>query len=140
MDASNAAAPEHHILIVDDDLAVLEMLAEVVADAGYRVTMSTGALDGIALARQHGPDLILMDLQMPGIDGVQAVGRLKADPATRRIPVVALTAAATAGDVDMLVRAGCIGYVPKPITDIREFQATLDGFIQATRPRPHPGT
>ena len=80
------------VLVVEDNALNLKLVRDVLGHAGYRVLEAGDAERGIALAREEGPDLILMDIQLPGIDGVEALGRLRADAATAGIPVVALTA------------------------------------------------
>ena len=76
------------------------------------------------MAREQRPALILMDIQLPGMDGLEATGRLKADPATRDIPVIALTALAMKGDEERIRAAGCDGYIAKPL-DYKQFLATI---------------
>src|SRR5688572_25006069 len=91
---------------------------------GHTVIKAVDAEAGLTLARTQLPDLILMDIQLPGMDGFQATALLKGDPATRAIPVVALTALAMKGDEERIRAAGCDGYIAKPIR-IHEFLATI---------------
>src|SRR4026208_1760174 len=84
--------------------------------AGHLVLTATDAESGLTLARSEQPDLILMDIQLPGMDGLQATALLKADEATRAIPVIALTALAMKGDEERIRAAGCDGYVAKPMS------------------------
>ena len=96
--------------------------------AGHTVLSATDAESGLTLARSEQPDLILMDIQLPGMDGLQATGLLKADEATRAIPVIALTALAMKGDEERIRAAGCDGYIAKPLA-YREFLATISNLL-----------
>jgi CheY-like chemotaxis protein len=116
------------VLIVEDNLRNLKLVRDVLEHVGYRTLEATTAEDGLALAREHRPDLVLMDVQLPGMDGVQALGRLRADPATSGIPVVAVTAFAMKDDRARFVAAGFDGYVEKPIS-IREFPGQVADFL-----------
>ena len=104
------------VLVVEDNALNLKLVRDVLGHAGYRVLEAEDAERGIALAREHAPDLILMDVQLPGIDGVQALGQLRADDATARIPVVALTALAMPEDRERFAAAGFDGYLEKPLS------------------------
>jgi CheY-like chemotaxis protein len=104
------------VLVVEDNPLNLKLVRDVLGHAGYRVLEATDGESGIALAREQRPDLVLMDIQLPGIDGVQALGRLRADPDTAGIPVVALTAFAMKDDRERLLAAGFDGYVEKPVS------------------------
>lgn len=101
------------ILIIDDEPLIRETAAELLATEGHRVVAASSGEDGLALARAERPDLILLDYHMPVMTGLEVIQRLKADAATRRIPVVALTSG-TAEHAKELSRAGCIGFIPKP--------------------------
>jgi CheY-like chemotaxis protein len=104
------------VLVVEDNALNLKLVRDVLGQAGYRVIEAGDAERGIALARDEAPDLILMDIQLPGIDGVQALGRLRADEATAGIPVVALTALAMKDDRERFAAAGFDGYIEKPLS------------------------
>jgi two-component system, cell cycle response regulator DivK len=104
------------VLVVEDNPLNLKLMRDVLGHAGYRVLEATDGERGIALAREQRPDLVLMDVQLPGIDGVEALGRLRADPDTAGIPVVALTAFAMKDDRERLLAAGFDGYVEKPVS------------------------
>jgi CheY-like chemotaxis protein len=104
------------VLVVEDNALNLKLVRDVLGHAGYRVLEAGDAEHGIALARDEGPDLILMDIQLPGIDGVEALGRLRADAATAGIPVVALTALAMKEDRERFMAAGFDGYLEKPLS------------------------
>jgi two-component system, cell cycle response regulator DivK len=108
------------VLVVEDNPRNLKLVRDLLEHAGYRTLEATSAEDGLALARAHRPDLVLMDVQLPGMDGVQALARLRADPATNGIPVVAVTAFAMKDDRARFVAAGFDGYLEKPIS-VREF-------------------
>jgi two-component system cell cycle response regulator DivK len=116
------------VLIVEDNPRNLKLVRDVLEHVGYRTLEATTADDGLALAREHRPDIVLMDVQLPGIDGVQALGRLRADPATRAIPVVAVTAFAMKDDSARFVAAGFDGYLEKPIS-VREFPDQVAEFL-----------
>jgi two-component system, cell cycle response regulator DivK len=104
------------VLVVEDNPLNRKLVRDVLGHAGFRVLESEDAEQGIELARAEQPDLILMDVQLPGIDGVQALGRLRADAATAAIPVVALTAFAMKDDRERFLSAGFDGYLEKPIS------------------------
>jgi two-component system, cell cycle response regulator DivK len=97
--------------------------------AGYAVLTATDAEAGLALARREQPDLVLMDIQLPGMDGLEACAILKKSEATRDIPVIALTALAMKGDEERIRAAGCDGYIAKPLA-YREFLATIAARLQ----------
>ena len=96
--------------------------------AGHTVLSATDAESGLTLARSEQPDLILMDIQLPGMDGLEATALLKADATTRAIPVIALTALAMKGDEERIRAAGCDGYIGKPLA-YREFLATISNTL-----------
>jgi CheY-like chemotaxis protein len=105
----------YKILVIEDDEMNMDMITQRLELRGYRVLGAVDGLDGIDLAREELPDLILMDVNLPEINGLEATRRLKAEPATRHIPVVALTAHAMAGDRDKALQAGCDDYETKPV-------------------------
>jgi two-component system, cell cycle response regulator DivK len=117
------------ILIVEDNEKNLKLVRDVLQYKGYQTIEAGTGEDGVRLARERGPALILMDIQLPGIDGITALGQLRADPATRAIPVIAVTASAMTQDRKKIMAAGFDGYQTKPIK-VREFmdavRATLD--------------
>ena len=108
------------ILIVEDNDKNLKLVRDILRFKGYRTLEAGTAEEGIALAAEHLPHLILMDVQLPGIDGVTALGRLKVEPRTAPITVIALTAFAMKDDRERFVRAGFDGYLVKPI-DVKQF-------------------
>ena len=112
------------ILVVEDNPANMTLAVFLLESAGHTVVSATDAVAGLALARQRQPDLILMDIQLPGMDGLEATLLLKSADATRAIPVVALTALAMKGDEERIRAAGCDGYIAKPIR-YKEFLETV---------------
>jgi two-component system, cell cycle response regulator DivK len=103
------------ILIVEDNNVNLRLVRDILQYHGFRTLEAMTAADGIALASKHRPDLVLMDIQLPDMDGVSALQRLRAEPETQSIPVVAVTAFALQTDRERLSAAGFDGYVAKPI-------------------------
>jgi CheY-like chemotaxis protein len=103
------------ILLVEDNEMNRDMLSRRLARAGYEVVMAIDGDEGVAMARAEAPDLILMDMSLPVLDGWEATRRLKADPQTSAIPIIALTAHAMMGDRDRALAAGCNDYDTKPI-------------------------
>ena len=119
------------VLIVEDNEKNMKLARDVLQFHGYRTREAATAEDGIALARAECPDLVLMDIQLPGIDGVTALGQLRADPATARIPIVALTAFAMKEDERRFLGAGFDGYMIKPIA-IRELPSRVRAFLDGS--------
>lgn len=120
------------ILVVDDTPINLKLASELLQFEGYTVDEATDATTAQACLRRARPDLILMDLGLPGMDGLTLTRRLKADPATRDIRIVALTASAMRGDEKKAIEAGCDGYITKPI-DTREFPRLVAAALVAPR-------
>jgi two-component system cell cycle response regulator DivK len=112
------------ILVVEDNPSNMEFATFVLESAGHTVLAASSAEAGFSLACDQHPDLILMDIQLPGMDGLEATALLKRDDATRAIPVIALTALAMKGDEERIRAAGCDGYIAKPLA-YREFLATI---------------
>jgi len=112
------------VLIVEDNPANMKLATFLVQSAGHTVLSATNAEDGLTLALGDQPNLILMDIQLPGMDGLEATGLLKQDKATRAIPVIALTALAMKGDEERIRAAGCDGYIAKPMR-YQEFLAII---------------
>jgi len=112
------------ILVVEDNPTNMKLSTFLLESADYTVLAATNAEIGLTLAREARPDLILMDIQLPGMDGLEATALLKADEATRGIPVIALTALAMKGDEERILAAGCDGYIAKPL-DYKDFLATI---------------
>ena len=118
----------HVILVVEDNERNLKLLRDVLEYAGYDVRVARTAEDGITLAVKEPPDLVLMDLQLPGIDGMEALRRLREYPRTADIPVVAVTAQAMKQDRERALDAGFNGYIEKPIS-VRAFPDQVRGFL-----------
>ena len=112
------------ILIVEDNPDNMLLSVMLLESVGHQVISAVDAEAGLAVARAERPDLILMDIQLPGMDGLQATALLKADEATRDIPVIALTALAMKGDEERILAAGCDGYIAKPL-DYKDFLARI---------------
>jgi two-component system, cell cycle response regulator DivK len=119
------------ILVVEDNPRNLKLVRDILEHLGYRTVEAESAEDGIELARSHRPELILMDVQLPGMDGVEAVARLRANRETAELKVVALTAFAMKKDRERFLAAGFDGYVEKPI-EVREFPGQIAQFLTGT--------
>ncbi len=117
------------ILIIDDNQMNLELASDLLELHGFLVLKAEDSKTGVALAKTEKPDLILMDIQLPGIDGIEATSILKNDTITASIPVVALTAHAMKGDEEKILRAGCTGYISKPI-NTREFPKIVKSYLK----------
>ena len=112
------------VLIVEDNPTNMTLAVFLLQSAGHVVLSATDAEAGLTMARGEQPDLILMDIQLPGMDGLEATALLKKDDATRGIPVIALTALAMKGDEERIRAAGCDGYIAKPMRYL-EFLASI---------------
>jgi CheY-like chemotaxis protein len=120
---------EKTVLIIEDSEFNRRLVEAVLKPHGYRLLSAEDGEAGVALARSEQPDLILMDVLLPGIDGYEATRRLRADPETNRLVVVALTASASNEEQELALTAGCDGYIPKPI-DTRAFPDQIRQFLQ----------
>jgi CheY-like chemotaxis protein len=116
------------ILIVEDEPKNLRLVSDLLQRFGYATIEATDGEQGVELAKARKPDLILMDIMMQVMDGLEATRILKADVTTRNIPVLALTSYAMAGDKERILQAGCDGYLTKPI-DIKEFLKTVGEYL-----------
>ena len=116
------------ILIIEDNPTNMRLATFLLQSAGHTVLGAKDAEVGLALARAEHPDLILMDIQLPGMDGLEATGLLKRDEATREIPVIALTALAMKGDEERIRAAGCDGYIAKPLA-YRDFLTVISAQL-----------
>ena len=115
----------HLILIIEDHALNRKLVRDVLQAKGYRTLESETAEEGVRLAREHLPALVLMDIQLPGMNGIEALGQLRADPATQGIPVIAVTASAMTQNRQQIMAAGFDGYQPKPIN--------VAAFLEAVR-------
>ena len=122
------------VLIVEDNPRNLKLVRDLLAFAGYRTLDASNGEDGVALARAHRPDLVLMDVQLPGIDGVEALARVRADPEIADLRVVALTAFAMKDDRERFLAAGFDGYLEKPIS-VRSFPDQVRAHLRTEDPR-----
>ena len=116
------------VLVIEDNEMNMKLARSLLQLGKYRVLEASDAENGIKLAQEHHPDLILMDIQLPGMDGLTATREIKNDPAVKDITVVALTSYAMQGDEEKARDAGCAGYIAKPI-DTRRFLETVGQFL-----------
>jgi len=117
------------ILLVEDNEMNRDMLSRRLARSGYEVLIAVQGEEGVALARTASPDLVLMDMSLPVLDGWEATRRLKDDPATREIPVIALTAHAMSGDREKASAAGCDDFDTKPV-EYSRLVSKIEGLLQ----------
>jgi CheY-like chemotaxis protein len=116
------------ILIVEDDPKNLKLIRDLLQVKGYTTFEATNGKQGVEMAKDKKPDLILMDIQMPIMDGFEAIRILKTDTETNNIPIVALTSYAMVGDEERMYKAGCDGYLTKPI-EIKEFLKKVAEYL-----------
>ena len=117
------------ILIVEDNELNMKLFEDLLEAHGYAILSTKDGLDALRLARAHKPDLVLMDIQLPEISGLEVTRMMKADPALAHIPVVAVTAFAMKGDEEKIRRGGCEGYIAKPIS-VSRFIETVQTFLR----------
>jgi two-component system cell cycle response regulator DivK len=120
------------VLVVEDNAANLKLASLLLTHAGHEVLSAVDAESGLAIARERRPDLVLMDLQLPGMDGLAATALLKADPDTAGIPIIALTAMAMKDDKVRAEAAGCDAWIAKPLR-YRELYEAIDRLLALTR-------
>ena len=104
------------ILVIEDQEDNRRILCDLLTTRGYEIIEATTGLDGVSIAEKERPDLILMDIQLPGIDGYEAARRIKANPILHQIPIIAVTSYALSGDDAQALEAGCDAYVAKPFS------------------------
>ena len=129
IDQSPRVLQDKRILVVEDTPENRKLFRAVLRLEGADVFEASGALQGIEIAGRELPDLILMDIQMPGMDGLEATRRLRSDPRTASIPIIAVTASVMERDRDMIREAGCNELIPKPINPA-SFSQQIAAFIQ----------
>ncbi len=117
------------VLIIEDNDKNLELVRDILQAKGYQTLEAGTAEDGLEIARGRAPDLILMDIQLPGMGGIEGLKALRAEPGTAGIPVVAITASVMQADRDQIMRAGFDGFIEKPIT-VRSFLQAVEGALQ----------
>jgi CheY-like chemotaxis protein len=123
------------VLVVEDNKANMILVTALLQSAGFESLRAFSAEEAITIARDRQPDMILMDISLPGIDGLTATSILKRDPLTSHIPVVALTAGAVQGDEALALDAGCTDYMQKPI-EARSFHARITGILESSHGGP----
>jgi two-component system cell cycle response regulator DivK len=116
------------ILVVEDNEKNMKLFRDVLSATGYRTLEATTGGEAVEMATEHAPDLVLMDIQMPDFDGVEALRRLRADARTASLPVLAVTAQAMQGDREHFLAAGFDGYLSKPV-NVRELLGTVRQYI-----------
>jgi two-component system cell cycle response regulator DivK len=119
----------YRILVVEDNELNLKLVRDVLTYAGYDVVEARTGEQGVELATEHLPDLVLMDLQLPGIDGAEALRQMRSSPSTQTVPVVAVTAYAMKEDRERAISCGFDGYLEKPIS-VRELPAQVHQFLK----------
>jgi two-component system, cell cycle response regulator DivK len=117
------------VLVVEDNEKNMKLFRDVLLAAGYRTLEATTGEEAVAVATEHSPDLVLMDIQLPDIGGVEALGRLRADGRTESLPVLALTAQAMEGDRERFLAAGFDGYLSKPV-NVVDLVATVARYCE----------
>ena len=122
------------ILIVEDNEKNLKLVRDVLQHQGYQTIDASTGEEGVRLAKARRPDLVLMDIQLPGIDGITALGQLRADAVTREIPVIAVTASVMTHDRKKIMAAGFDGYQSKPIR-VKEFMNAVRETLDRREPR-----
>jgi len=121
------------VLVVEDNARNMRLFCDVLQASGYRTLEATTGEQAVDLVFEHRPDLVLMDIQLPDIDGVEALGRVRADDGFASVPILALTAQAMEGDRERFLAAGFDGYLSKPV-DIAEFVATVKRYCEEGSP------
>lgn len=124
---------DHRILVVEDNERNLKLVRDVLRHAGYEVIEARSGEQGVELAAECSPDLVLMDLQLPQMDGTEALRLLRDNPATREVPVIAVTAFAMKDDRERAIRAGFDGYLEKPIS-VRALPDQVRGLLDRREP------
>jgi two-component system, cell cycle response regulator DivK len=119
------------VLVVEDNEKNMKLFRDVLSATGYRTLEATTGCQAVELATEHVPTLVLMDIQLPDIDGIEALGRLRADNRTASLPILALTAQAMEGDRERFLAAGFDGYLSKPV-NVADFVATVKRYCEGS--------
>lgn len=117
------------ILVVEDDTENMELFRDLLRSQGYTVLEARNGLDAIDMVWRERPNLVIMDIQLPFMDGLEATRRIKENPSTKDITIVAVTAYAMKGDMERFIKAGLDGYIAKPI-NIKEFKTVIARFLK----------
>jgi CheY-like chemotaxis protein len=119
------------VLVVEDNDMNMQLVEYLLEEGGYAIVKATSGEEALALTRSdtQRPDLILMDIHLPGMDGLSVIREMKSDDRTNRIPILALTAHAMRGDKDRFLEAGCDGYISKPI-DVKTFLSSIEQYLK----------
>jgi two-component system, cell cycle response regulator DivK len=120
------------VLIIEDNDKNMKLARDVLQNKGYKTLEAVTGEEGVKLARDHVPDLVLMDIQLPGINGIEAFKQIRADASTARIPVVALTASVTPTDRSAITAAGFDAFIGKPI-NLKEFLETVKRMVEGAK-------
>jgi CheY-like chemotaxis protein len=123
------SSPSPRILVVEDNDMNMQLVEYLLEEGGYTIVKATSGEEALSILDDGTPDLILMDIHLPGLDGLSVVRRIKGDPRTYGVPVLALTAHAMRGDRDRFLEAGCDGYISKPI-DVKTFLASIEKYVK----------
>jgi len=122
----------HTVLVVEDNDMNMQLVEYLLEEGGYAIVKATSGEEALSItrdAKKPAPDLILMDIHLPGMDGLSVVRQMKTDTRTERVPILALTAHAMRGDKDRFLDAGCDGYISKPI-DVKTFLSSIEQYIR----------
>ncbi|BAW96693.1 two-component hybrid sensor and regulator [[Synechococcus] sp. NIES-970] len=128
-DPAQISPTQATILLVEDNLSNITTMVDYLQAKGYAVLVAMNGREGVAMARQQQPDLILMDIQMPEMDGLEAIARIRQDPAIATTPIIALTALAMKGDRERCLQAGADEYVSKPVR-LKALLQLIQGFLR----------
>jgi CheY-like chemotaxis protein len=118
------------VLVVEDNEMNMQLVEYLLEEGGFQILKASSGEEALKLTNENVPDLILMDIHLPGMDGLSVVKRMKESDRTSRIPILALTAHAMRGDRDRFLQAGCDGYISKPI-DVKTFVPSIQRYIRA---------
>jgi CheY-like chemotaxis protein len=119
------------VLVVEDNDMNMQLVEYLLEEGGYRIVKASSGEEALTITRdgQSSPDLILMDIHLPGMDGLSVVRAMKSDARTKKVPILALTAHAMRGDRDRFLEAGCDGYISKPI-DVKTFLSSIEHYLR----------